>query len=87
MTQFCILFYANYTILATQRMGGMAPWPPLNMPLHTSSQRYYSSRITQGNTRRICGRALETMPKEKYTLFHNSAKAQYSIKHKSKLKY
>ena len=25
--QFCILFYANYTILATQR-GGMAQWPP-----------------------------------------------------------
>ena len=27
MPQFCILFYANYTILATQR-GAMAQWPP-----------------------------------------------------------
>ena len=27
MPQFCILFYANYIILATQR-GGMAQWPP-----------------------------------------------------------
>ena len=32
MPQFCILFYANFTILATQR-GGMAQWPPLNTPL------------------------------------------------------
>ena len=33
MPQFCILFYANYTILATQRG---RPWPnapPLNTPL------------------------------------------------------
>ena len=30
MPQFCILFYANYTILATQRGG---PWP--NAPLYT----------------------------------------------------
>ena len=27
MPQFCELFYANYTILATQR-GAMAQWPP-----------------------------------------------------------
>ena len=32
MPQFSVLFYANYTILATQR-GGMAPCPPLNTPL------------------------------------------------------
>ena len=33
MPQFCILFYANYTILATQkRGGGMAPCP-LKTPL------------------------------------------------------
>ena len=31
MPQFCILFYAKYTILATQR--GMAQCPPLNTPL------------------------------------------------------
>ena len=30
--QFCILFYANYTILATQR-GGHGIMPPLNTPL------------------------------------------------------
>ena len=30
----CILFYANYTILATRRGGGHGPMsPPLNMPL------------------------------------------------------
>ena len=34
MPQFCILFYANYTILATQR-GGHGPVPPLNTPLGT----------------------------------------------------
>ena len=28
MPQFCILFYANYTILSTQRGGTMAQWPP-----------------------------------------------------------
>ena len=28
MTQFCILFYANYTILATQRGGGHGPMAP-----------------------------------------------------------
>ena len=28
MPPFCILFYANYTILATQRRGAMAQWPP-----------------------------------------------------------
>ena len=33
MPQFCILFYANYTILATQR-GAMAQCPPLNTPLY-----------------------------------------------------
>ena len=32
MPQFCILFYANYTILATQR-GGHGQMPPLNTPL------------------------------------------------------
>ena len=32
MPQFCILFYANYTILATQRGG---PCPSLNTPLTT----------------------------------------------------
>ena len=31
MPQFCILFYANYTILATQR--GHGTMPPLNTPL------------------------------------------------------
>ena len=35
MPEFCILFYANYTILATQR-GAMAKWPPLNTPLISS---------------------------------------------------
>ena len=35
MPQFCILFYANYTILATQRGGGHGPMPPLNTPLIT----------------------------------------------------
>ena len=30
--QFCILIYANYTILATQR-GGRGTMPPLNTPL------------------------------------------------------
>ena len=37
MSQFCILFYANYTILATK--GEMGAWPnapPLNTPLITS---------------------------------------------------
>ena len=34
MPQFCILFYANYTIMATQR-GAMAQCPPLNAPLHS----------------------------------------------------
>ena len=34
MPQFCILFYANYSILVTQRGKGMAQWPaPLNTPL------------------------------------------------------
>ena len=34
MPQFCIIFHANHTILATQRGGGMAPCPPLlNTPL------------------------------------------------------
>ena len=32
MPQFCILFYTNYTILATQ-MGGHGTMPPLNTPL------------------------------------------------------
>ena len=32
MPQFCILFYANSTILATQR-GGHGTMPPLNTPL------------------------------------------------------
>ena len=32
MLHFCILFYANYTILANQR-GGHGPMPPLNTPL------------------------------------------------------
>ena len=36
MPQFYMLFYANYTILATQREGAMAPWPPLNTPLSVS---------------------------------------------------
>ena len=35
MTHFCILFYANYTILAT-RSGGHGPMPPLNTPLLTN---------------------------------------------------
>ena len=39
MPQFCILIYANYTILATQK-GGHGPMaPPLNTPLYT---RYHS---------------------------------------------
>ena len=34
MPQFCILFLANYTILATQRGGGHGPMlPPQNTPL------------------------------------------------------
>ena len=33
MPQFCMLFYANYTIVATQRGGSMAQCPPLNTPL------------------------------------------------------
>ena len=33
MPQFCILFYFNYIILATQRGGAMAPWPTLNVPV------------------------------------------------------
>ena len=32
MPQFCILLYANHSILAT-RGGAMAPCPPLNTPL------------------------------------------------------
>ena len=32
MPQFCIVFYANYTILVTQR-GAMAQCPPLYTPL------------------------------------------------------
>ena len=36
MPQFCILFYAKYTILATQK-GAMAQWPPLNTPLSVDS--------------------------------------------------
>ena len=28
MPQFCMLFYVKYTILATQKRGGMAQWPP-----------------------------------------------------------
>ena len=35
MPQFCILLYANDTILATQR-GAMAQWPPLNTHLRSS---------------------------------------------------
>ena len=36
MPQFRILFYANYTILVTQR-GGMVPCPfPLNTPLEVA---------------------------------------------------
>ena len=38
MPQFCILFYANYTILATQRGGGNGPMPPLNTPLFTTKK-------------------------------------------------
>ena len=37
MPQYCILFYANYTILATQKVA-MAQWPPLNTPLLMTSQ-------------------------------------------------
>ena len=33
MPQFCILFNANYTILATQRGGAWPNGPPLNTPL------------------------------------------------------
>ena len=34
MPQFCVLFYANYTILVTQRGGhGTIAPPPLNTPL------------------------------------------------------
>ena len=33
MPQFCILFYSNYTILATQRGGHGTMAPPLNTPL------------------------------------------------------
>ena len=36
MLQFCILFYANYTILATQR-GDHGPMAPLNTPLVASN--------------------------------------------------
>ena len=43
MSQFCVLFYANSTILATQR-GGHGPMPPLNTPFRTQ-QRIASSRI------------------------------------------
>ena len=32
MRQLCILFYANYAILATQR-GGHGPMAPLNTPM------------------------------------------------------
>ena len=33
MPQFYVLFYANYTILTTQR-GGMVPSPPKYAPVH-----------------------------------------------------
>ena len=39
MPQFGILFYANYTTLATHR-GAMVPCPPLNMPLLTLYEFY-----------------------------------------------
>ena len=39
MPQFCILFYADYTILATQKGGPLAPCPPLNTPLLVAYSR------------------------------------------------
>ena len=39
MPQLCILFNANYTTLATQR-GAMAPWPPLNMLLERTIDKF-----------------------------------------------
>ena len=40
MLQFCILFYANYTTLATQR-GSHGPIAPLNTPLGGPGRYYY----------------------------------------------
>ena len=41
MPQFCVLFYANHTILKTQR-GGHAPCPPEYAPgPHIQNQQYY----------------------------------------------
>ena len=50
MPQFCILFHANYTILATQRGG---PWhqAPLNTPLMRSIENLKLQTI-QTTTRR-----------------------------------
>ena len=50
MPQFCMLFHANYTILATQRGG---PWPPLNTPLAEACNEFAgptSASLRPGNT-------------------------------------
>ena len=44
MPQFCILFYANYTILATQRGGGHGPMaPPTYAPGQQSARGTFRS--------------------------------------------
>ena len=48
MPQFRILFYANYTILATQR-GGRGPMPPLNTPLGADLSKNPDRQTRQAN--------------------------------------
>ena len=44
MPQFCILFYANYTILANQR-GAMAQWPsPKYAPAYKPIKYHFQER-------------------------------------------
>ena len=56
MPKFCILFFANYTILATQRRGG--PMPPLNTPLVKKTIQKPCSR--HGQVLKICRNLMAT---------------------------
>ena len=47
MPQFCILFYANNTILATQEGGAWHYAPSLNTPLRTRQAFEASGKVVQ----------------------------------------
>ena len=47
MPQFCMLFYAKYTILATQK-GAVAQWPPLYAPASEDRTSRAKDRDTRG---------------------------------------